>query len=390
MRILHISMNAYYTEGYGYQDNLLPKYQVKLGNEVYLITSVLCHGKNGIEEVEESEYINEYGVHVYRRKAKGMLGKISGIFGYYNLRKDIEAINPDLIMIHGLCNMLVKQAAGYKHEKNPDCHIIMDNHQDGNTTKLKNPLLRLARKVHRHYIKRYIQDVDKVYGVTSWRVDYAKNEYGVPEEKLDLLLMGYDTDSLDFGLRDEIRESIRQKHGIKKDDFVILTGGKLAKNKNILEEMRAFERIKNDSLCFLIFGPVYDDVKVEFDEIADRDKRIKYIGPVPSDKIYDYCMASDLGVFAGRHSVIWEQAVGVGLPCIFKSYGENTHLDVGGNCILLQKCDEDDIYNNILLCINDKAKYNELKKAAEDNGRRCFSYYEIAKKSLECVRKEEA
>jgi hypothetical protein len=37
MKIIHICQ--YYNDGFGYQENLLPRYQAKLGHDVMVITS---------------------------------------------------------------------------------------------------------------------------------------------------------------------------------------------------------------------------------------------------------------------------------------------------------------------------------------------------------------
>jgi hypothetical protein len=51
---------------------------------------------------------------------------------------------------------------------------------------------------------------------------------------------------------------------------------------------------------------------------------IRYLGWVPSEKVYNYFFAGDLAFFPGTHSVLWEQAVGIGLPCILKNGKESS------------------------------------------------------------------
>ena len=41
MKIAHIVPSTHYNDYWGYQENLLPKYHVKMGHEVTLITSTL-------------------------------------------------------------------------------------------------------------------------------------------------------------------------------------------------------------------------------------------------------------------------------------------------------------------------------------------------------------
>lgn len=51
MRIVHIAPNAPYNNYWGYQENLLPKYQKKLGHEVILIVSNTEHKNGKIVEI---------------------------------------------------------------------------------------------------------------------------------------------------------------------------------------------------------------------------------------------------------------------------------------------------------------------------------------------------
>ena len=41
MKIVHLCMAGPYTQGYSYQDNILPKYHAKLGFDVTILTSML-------------------------------------------------------------------------------------------------------------------------------------------------------------------------------------------------------------------------------------------------------------------------------------------------------------------------------------------------------------
>lgn len=52
MRIVHIAPNAPYNEGWGYQENLLTKYQAKSGNDVTLIITTKMHKDGRIINVK--------------------------------------------------------------------------------------------------------------------------------------------------------------------------------------------------------------------------------------------------------------------------------------------------------------------------------------------------
>ena len=70
MRILHISPNAPYNDYWGYQDNLLPKYHKKLGNDVMIITTNTMHKDGKIVGTECADYELDDGVRVVRLAIK--------------------------------------------------------------------------------------------------------------------------------------------------------------------------------------------------------------------------------------------------------------------------------------------------------------------------------
>ena len=106
------------------------------------------------------------------------------------------------------------------------------------------------------------------------------------------------------------------------------------------------------------------------------------IGWIEPSKLYDYLFASDLAFFPGTHSVLWEQAVGVGLPCVFKRWKGIHHVDVGGNCIFIENGIEDEIREVLLKIYNNKTIYNNLKDIAIEKGIPEFSYFKIAQKAI--------
>lgn len=78
--------------------------------------------------------------------------------------------------------------------------------------------------------------------------------------------------------------------------------------------MKAVKQIENPRLRLLIFGSIIEDMQAEFTELCNADERIQYIGWFTADDTYPYFLASDLAVFPGRHSVMWEQVAGQGIP----------------------------------------------------------------------------
>lgn len=384
MKIVHIAPNAPYNDYWGYQDNLLPKYQKKLGHDVTMIITNKTHKDGKIVETDCDEYILNDGVRVIRLKREKypsvVLTNLIAKLPVYNYLKDIH---PDFIFYHSLHGMTIFDAIRYKKNFNPECIIVQDNHIDYNICNNPSGIKGfLIRTFERSVNNKSIPFVDKVYGVTPWRKKYAEDYYHIPSDKTGTLIMGADDEKIDFEHSANIRQAIRSDYEIKDNDFLIVTGGKIDRRKKIHYLMRACNNIKNVKL--LIFGQIKDDIKDEFERLCKENKNIIYIGWIDADKVYDYFFAADLVFFPGQHSVLWEQACACKVPCVFERWEGMEHVNNGGNSDFIDKIDTESIKAKIdeLLYTN---KYYEMKKVAESDRTDIYLYSRIAEKSLECV-----
>jgi hypothetical protein len=148
--------------------------------------------------------------------------------------------------------------------------------------------------------------------------------------------------------------------------------------------MNACGRLGNTHL--LLFGNVDEGISDEFDSLLKKYENITHIGWLDANKVYDYFIASDLVVFPGTHSVLWEQACACKTPCVFKRWDGTEHVDNGGNSVFLDDVTEATLYERIkTLVFTDE--YNAMKKVAESSATDVYLYSKIAEKSLECFHK---
>ena len=388
MKILHLALEAPYNEGWGYQENLLTKYQVKLGHDVTLITTCNMNSADStIVSCEPEDYISPDGFRVIRLNHKYILNKkvslFLKIFSIYDLLKTIQ---PDFVMIHGLSNFSALQVRKYVKKINSKCIIIADNHLDyiiGKeylsrrfSTKILVKMFRLMNiKMQRVY--------SKIYGVTPWRCEYANKVFGIDEEKLDLLPAGADDEKIDYHNRSTIKKEICDKYDISNDDFLVITGGKIDEKKNIDKLMEAVSKIDNPKIKLLVFGESSENIRQRVESLSEHPN-IRYIGWIPSEDTYNYFLAADLMFFPGGHSVMWEQACACGTPCVFKYFRSMDHCDFGGNCKFLY----DDTVNGMITLINEILNpdvYRKMYEVASSDGRKKFLYSKLAEKSLEML-----
>lgn len=386
MKIVHLSLDSSYNDNWGYQDNLLPKYQKKLGHDVVVITTNTVQNNGKIETVPCSRYFLDDGEEIIRLDYKNV-----GLYPFRLLRKKfdiyalLEEIKPDFIFSHGLLNYSFLQVIKYKKNINPNCIVVQDNHLDYNIGWQVNTLNDFIIRSYYRLLNRKTQKyVSKVYGVTPWRKKYAEDYFKINPKLTDVLIMGADDDFLKFDDKDKIRNEIRKKYDVKDIEFLIVTGGKIDSKKKIDLLIQSCADLNNVKL--LIFGSISDEYQVYFNNLLKEKSNIIYIGWIASKEVYNYFFAADLVIFPGQHSVLWEQACASKVPCVFAKWEGMDHVDNGGNSELIDEITVNALSKKIeeLLFTN---KYFLMKEKAESSITNVYLYSNIAKKSLECAEK---
>lgn len=387
MKIAHIVPSTHYNDYWGYQENLLPKYHIKMGHEVTLIASTLTFKDGKLSDAECGDYKLNDGMRVIRLKRKDYfhraLMSLNDRLCIYSLLKEIK---PDFIFFHGLISTTIFDVLKYKRRINPECKIVQDNHLDYFNYPCTGKSLRgkLIRGFYRYISKKSLPYIEKVYGVTPWRKEYAEEFFNIPSQKTDVLIMGADDENINLADKENIKKKIKAKHNIDDKAFFIVSGGKIDRSKNFLELMNACGRL--DSTRLLLFGNVDESISREFNSLLEKYNNVTHIGWLEADKIYDYFLASDLVVFPGTHSVLWEQACACKIPCVFKRWDGTEHVDNGGNSTFIDDVSEDALYEKIKsLIFTDE--YNAMKTVAESSATDIYLYSKIAEKSLECFYK---
>lgn len=384
MKIVHLCLSSVYIDNYSYQENMLPKYHVKMGHDVTVIASLVSFDENGKPCLldGESTRITEDGYKVVRLDYKSPFYKLNKFVRYYNdTYQVLKNENPDLIFIHDFSFMDIGKIIKYV-SINGKVKIFVDCHTDyinsAQTWVSRNIFHKI---IWRYYAKLLSPYVEKFYGVTPLRCDFLRDAYNIDQSKIELLVMGVDDDLLRKKNKDIIRKKYSESLGFESSDFVIITGGKIDERKNIHLVMQAVNELKLANVKLIVFGTVAPELRELFD-ILVKSESIIYAGWLHADTIMDYLIFGDLIIFPGTHSVLWEEAVGVGAPCVFKYWEGMTHVDVGGNCDFLYRDTANEIKEVINRILTEENKYDNMKKIAISKGLKQFSYSEISKRAI--------
>lgn len=384
MKVVHLCLGSFYPDNYSYQENLLPKFHKELGYEVEVIASTQSfdsHGKVCYLQ-NTGTYQNEYDIKVtripYKTESK-IWKKLKRYQGCYDA---LKLANPDIIFVHGGQFLDIDQVVRYVKE-NPSATVYVDNHADFSNSATnwfsKNILHKIIWK---HCEKEIEPFTKKFYGVLPVRVDFLKEMYGLPASKCELLVMGADDELVHAASDPNVRSKIRNKYGIKENDFLVMTGGKIDQWKTqTLLLMQAVRNIKAENVKLIVFGSVTQELQDQVDALADG-KKVQYIGWVQSKDSYQYFAAADLVVFPGRHSVFWEQVTGQGIPMLVKDWPGTHHVDLGGNVVFLKEDSVSEIEKNINHLVECPDEYKKMKKIAKEKGMNVFSYKNIADRAL--------
>lgn len=381
MKLVHLCLVGAYNEGWTYQENLLSKYHARLGYDVTLLCIPLEYHEGKLRVSNEVDYVNKEGVHVIRMPEK--INIKNRIVFHNGVTELLDRISPDIVFIHGCQFWDIGEVTRYL-KKHPDITAYVDNHADFSNSATNWLTKNILHKViWRYGVNRIEPYVKKFYGVLPARVDFLTDVYHLPKEKCELLVMGADDELVEKVKANRSRELIRDKFGIHSDDFLVMTGGKINHNRpETLNLMRAVLDSENKHIKLIVFGVVADELKNQFDELL-RSDRIQFVGWLDSELTYEYMDAADLIVFPGLHSVMWEQAVGMGVPCIFKKIPGFDHVDLGGNAAFVDDTSSDSLKKVIEAIVSNPERYGKMRTVARDQGMKVFSYRDIAKRCIE-------
>ena len=366
MKIVHITLH--YRDGWGYQDNLLPLYQQKAGNDVVVISDINhLPERDRVSILAKGRKYYDGNLKIYRINCYGNTGNTS-LFcsGLYKILKEEK---PDLIFHHGVNSSTLVVSCVYK-KRNRNTILFVDSHTDY-INMSKNKIWRICyEKVWLSLVCKLITLlVDKYYGVSILRREYLHQTYRIPVNKTGFLPLGGDTDMVESIIGN--RAFLRNEFSIPEDDFVIVSGGKMGVSKGTISLIDAYIDIRKDNAnCTLVlFGEM--DSTVE-DAVKGKDGIIS-IGWCDRKKTISLLKISDVAVWPLLHTTLIEDAIACGIPLIVKKSGNVAHYEKEECGIFLKHGDANEIKDALYKIRDTKYKENAQKAS------RKYSYHSIVK-----------
>lgn len=386
MKILHVCLAAFYIDNYSYQENILPREHKKMGYQVEILasTETFIDGIN-LGYTNSGMYFNEDNIQVtridYSKFLPHQINKKLRI--YKSVKTYLNQSKPEIVFFHDLQFWNVREFITFK-KKNKNIKYYADCHTDfSNSAKTFLSKYLLHKLIYRSFVRKIDPYIKIHYGVLPSRCEFLAKMYGIDRSKIKLLVMGAEDEKVAFYTNNNTISQLKLKYGIN-DELVFLTGGKIDQHKfQVLNIMKAFKVIiekSNLKIKLIVFGSLDDKIQSVF--YNNLIKSIEYVGWVDSTKSYELMSISDILLFPGRHSVYWEQAIGMGKPLIVKKWDGLNHIDFGGNVEYFLN-DKVEDYVKIIEDLIVNQRYIKMKSIAESFKKNDFLYSEIAKKSIE-------
>jgi 1,2-diacylglycerol 3-alpha-glucosyltransferase len=382
-----------YVEELRYQENLLAKYYRKHGHDVTIVASTF---RNAFD-YEADRYDPRIpasqtwdgDVKVIRLPyALNVLNRLRRFAGIGEL---LDREKPDLIFVHDI-HLNLAEAARYKRD-HPGCRVILDYHADyANSAKNWLSLNVLHRLIRRRFFHRYRRFVDRIYPVVPGSRVFLNEVYGVPYEEMEILPLGADSDAAKSVIDSRVGAVIRADLAIPDDAVVVFTGGKLTPSKQTHLLLEAVASLQDPTLHVLVVGdagPEHRPYKRRLVDQCRDNPRVHFVGWVSSEDVYAYMNAADFAVFPASQSVLWQQALSMGLPLIV---GSGTHrgdqdpsyMNLYDNLIVLPRAQirSDVIGRELAALARDRSRLRTAQAGARRLADEMLDYNKIVLKTL--------
>lgn len=361
IKILHICLSGQYIDGWGYQENLLPHYLSKQGTENIVITSANHFPSylpaRKIEEIKAKgvDYLFD-GVRIIRIPTKNPTESLAFAPSLYSVICDVA---PDVIFHHGVVFSTLEIVRRYI--KKHSATLFIDNHAD-ELNMSHNAIWRFVyhKIANRLACQRILPFVKTFYGVSPGRCNFLKKYYSIPSNKVSLLPIGADDE-----LANQIpsKDELRKKYGFNVNDKIVVSGGKMGKDKGTDVLISVVEKIP----CRLVlFGSFSDD---ETKSKAEKSHNTMVFGWCDRVRTLELLRLADVACWPVHHTTLIEDAVSVETPLLVRKTENTSHL-VDGNGMWTSvgtlQCDLNTFFTKDSFSLKEsaKAKRKEISYAA--------------------------
>ncbi|WP_339855540.1 glycosyltransferase family 4 protein [Porticoccus hydrocarbonoclasticus] len=279
MKVAHVCLSNYYMDDRAYQENELVEEHVRQGHEVLVIASTQIFTTDRRREfVEPGHYRCKQGIEVIRLPyhpwvPHTVAKSLRPHKGVYQL---LEEFAPDSILFHGMCGWELVNVSRYK-KAHPKVKFYVDTHTDF-INSARGPVSKwgLHYLYYRPIVHWCLPWIDKILYISALTGKFAREFYGVPDEKLEFYpLGGHPVEDDEYHA---LRENTRQDLGLSDDQVLFVQSGKQSASKKLLDTLDAFIGNPDPRFRLVLVGSLLDDIRDRTQALIDADDRIEFWG----------------------------------------------------------------------------------------------------------------
>ncbi len=330
MKIAHVGLASFYTEGMTYQDNQLAGQNARDGHEVLYISNAAKYVDGKIVETAYEDRMTPSGVRLVRLPYVQVLNhfmsdKFRRVKGLYGLLSDFA---PDVILSHDLCYWSVRDVIRYK-KNHPQVKLYADTHTayyNSGTNWLS--LNVLHRMFYRSLIQKTLPYLEKYWYIGLGEKKFSREVYGVPDFLMEFYPLGGTLFPEEVYKEKRVRR--RAELGLAPDELLLVHSGKLEVLKRTAELLQAFTAESELKAKLAVIGSIPADMEDTLRPLLEGDDRVVYLGWRPAEDLLEYLCAADLYCQPGSVSATMQNAICCGCPVLsfpHESYIET--LDCG-------------------------------------------------------------
>jgi len=310
MKVLHLCLANFYIDGYSYQENELVRQNVIDGHDVVIVASLESMTHDGeLIYLEPSVYDGTDGAKVIRIPYKNFLPlffmrKLRVHDGLFEI---LERERPDVVLFHSLCGWDLLTVKRYK-KLNPGFKFYADSHEDFNNSARSFISKWFLHWLYYRLIICFAKDsIDKILCISIETMNFVKDMYGLSMDEIEFFPLGGFTYT-DSNYQ-KIRDVNRKKFEIADDSLVFVQSGKMGLSKKLINSLKAFSALKNQTSIFFVVGSIHESIAAEVFELINANDRIRFLGWLNADELKGLLCASDVYVQPGTQSATMQMSL---------------------------------------------------------------------------------
>ena len=219
--------------------------------------------------------------------------------------------------------------------------------------------------IFKGYIKHFYRSADYVHVVNPNLIEELES-CGIKKEKVHYI-PNFVAKSRFFALNDEERETVRERYGIKKSDFVCFASGQTRAGKGVKDFVAVAKMLPEVKFFWaggFPFGSMadgYHEIKEMLEHLPDN---VKFLGVVKREEINDLLNAADLFFFPSYEELFPMsilEAASTHTPLLLRDLPEYRNILTG---YFLPAQDNEEFARDILSIRDDQKLYDELTQKA--------------------------